>query len=231
MKRNHESDVGSNPVGSMGVSSASLDLQDKRPRMISSDVAISQSCMIHQLTSNILADIGIFNNTNTEVLKCWLDWVAEFCTINIDGTVRGYLEKYMPGWLYLQIGRHLWPRPGDNYYVYSILGQRERHTSVAFVNLLRTKGNNGYLVDRGCYHNWLQVTDYGNIKPIWRKNATQNSKGIPIGCYMIKASWETQPGCKAPNHCWLTISRWVPTRPEDFIIEILDFEEENVIEI
>lgn len=67
MKRNHESDVGSNPEGSTGVSESDSDHQDKRPRnnfigygtdsdkasMISSVVATpAQISIIHQLTTN-----------------------------------------------------------------------------------------------------------------------------------------------------------------------------------
>lgn len=137
----------------------------------------------------------------------------------------------MPGWLYLQIGRHYWPRPGDRYSVYGLLGTRQRLTSVAFIDILRSKGCNGYLVERGYYHQWLQVTDYSNVKPIWKKNAIQNTKGIPIGAYRVWASWEIQPGVKAPCHAWISISRWVPTRPDDFIVEIVDFEEEDEVEI
>lgn len=214
MKRNHESDVGSNPVGRHGdVSESSSDLQVKRPRNkdeanLGTDDQFWRSNPLLPITGQYnppthtnLLGVGTIKCDRHFITELWVQLIIAQVKIQADGRAECYVEWYLPGWLLLQIGRTLWPHVNDR-------RPDGRLTSVPILNLLRTSPDNGYLVDRRSFYNWIHITCYDGDNPLASyKWLDWNSEINDQKCYQVLTPGQVQPGLtrQPPQRCWVEI--------------------------
>lgn len=153
-------------------------------------------------SSNLLVDEKGIIQSGWIILECWLNWLCKYISISDDGSVGGYVEKYLPGWLLLQLARQRWPRPGDHYFKYG----KYKHTSVALINVLRSITSNGYLVDKLSYDRWLFITDYSSdaFKPILKSVEDQEMPDREVA-YQILLMCQVQPGIRSDWCYWLPL--------------------------
>lgn len=151
------------------------------------------------------------------MIELWVYWLTPRIKIQDDGSVLVYAEWYIPGWLLLQIGRSLWPNIND---------RREdgRLTSVSILGLLRQSPDNGYLVDRLSFFNWIHIICYDGSNPIaqytWLKweDKIEDEK-----CYQVLTPEQVQPGLtrEPKERCWVEIPDInIPIPLWDFYVEI-----------
>lgn len=225
MKRLRNGDSGSNPAVSEGVSESDSERQVKRPvtnanALIETHilpVVDTMNGIIQQLTSNSLDQIGQIKSISRQVIELWVQWLTPRIKIQADGGVNVYAEFYLPGWLLLQIGRSLWPDVND-------VRADGRRTSVSLLGLLRAAPDNGYLVDRTSFFNWVHITCYDGEHILARhKWLLADEEIVDESCYQVLTPGQVQPGLtKVPDmRCWVEIPDIaIPIPLYDFFIEI-----------
>nr|QKV51034.1 hypothetical protein [Crucivirus sp.] len=92
------------------------------------------------------------------ILECWLSWLCRYISVHEkSGDVQGYAEEFIPGWLLLQMGRHVWPHRGD---IWIPEDECARYTSVSIINILRRESRGGYLIDSISWQRWRWVREH-----------------------------------------------------------------------
>lgn len=141
----------------------------------------------------------------------WVRWLTERVRIQSDGSVDDFVERYVPGWLFLQMGRTLWPDPRDVWiYKNSACNWQDvKWSSLALCNMLRAEPNNGYLVDRMSYRNWRWITAYDKtqwrVTPKWLHRKIENHHEPGVSAWQVLTPGQVQPGLKAEWRCWIPL--------------------------
>jgi len=263
MKRNHQSDLGSNPEEGQSYDSPAISLGlgiplvsglgDSRPikkrtsynlvhhvlskdsefktqedrqesqlkgwryKMLVSEDIINQDLRYRDVQSSNLTSSNLLGSR--WFVELWVRWLIEEISISDDGWVNGCVELYMPGWLFLQIGRVLWPQHGDRWldrvektiaHIYKRVVNVKRFTSVAIIRALREQSDNGYLVEVERLHQWRNVTNYGNgrFPVLFRCNGFESP---PTMQYPDCEAWQIiepkhiQPGMSSQKNAWVPI--------------------------
>lgn len=134
-------------------------------------------------------------------MELWVQWLAEKIKIQEDGRVICYAEWWLPGWLLLQIGRSIWPNINDR-------RPDGRLTSISILGLLRRSPDNGYMVDRTSFINWLHITNYDGEKcQAGFKWMHINDIMDPSKCYQVLTPGQVCAGMHRMTDelCWVEI--------------------------
>lgn len=149
------------------------------------------------------------------IFELWLEWYIAQTKIQQDGSVGGYIEECMPGWLVMQWGRSLWPQRDDVWVTISEVGTRlVAFGSCAIEQRLDREPKLGYLVDRLDFSSWKNITDYGGNKcpkpraPKFVEPGEEIPASDPVAYQVIPASrynstkdvWVTLPDMN--DQCW-----------------------------
>lgn len=218
MKRSyHDGDEGSIPERTTKVLRSSLDCRTSIPQIRSelAITAIDQGNRSIQ-TLNLLDTPTYIKSNATIVLELWVYWLASEIKIQDDGRVQCYAEWYIPGWLLLQIGRSLWPNLNDR-------RKDGRLTSISILGILRGPPDNGYMVDRLSFYNWLHITCYdaGRCQAKFRWLAVEEEITNEV-CYQILSPGQVCKNMNKPGmYCWVEIPDInVPIPLYDFLEDI-----------
>lgn len=137
-----------------------------------------------------------------------MHWLLPRICIRDDGSVDDYVERYVPGWLLLQIGRTIYP---------NWLNQRDdgKRTCLALIDILRANSKVGYLVDGMCFENWKHITNYGDINfapvvlpdtlssPLW--TGRYPDPALVHHAYQVLRPGQIQPGRRSNVHVWIPL--------------------------
>lgn len=141
-------------------------------------------------------------------MELWVTWLLPRIAIAPNGDVIDYVERYLPGWLLLQIGRTIWP---------NWLNERDdgKQTCLAIINQLRSLSQVGYLVDRMSFRAWEIVTHYHDerfapiVLPLdvssnLADGHTRNPL-LPHPAYQVLRPGQIQPGRRAEVNVWVPL--------------------------
>jgi len=208
MKRYHAGDEGSIPDRNAGAFPGDLDGRESPPSNMDCSLSLSIETTIAKrpksmskvFRSNSLVEFGEIKTNNQIILELWVRWLASEIKIQDDGRVKCYAEWYIPGWLLLQIGRSLWPQVGD-------VRADGRRTSISLLGLLRAAPDNGYMVDRLSFYNWLHITCYDCTRCLARfKWVPKTTEIFDDSCYQILSAGQVCKGMHRPDeYCWVEI--------------------------
>lgn len=155
--------------------------------------------------------MGTIKSTNVVVCELWVRWLIERVRIKPDGWLDGYIEEYVPGWLFLQMGRSLWPNPQDVWLYKSehVNWSDLKWSSVALCNMLRAEPHNGYVVDRMSFKNWRWITAYDyrewRVLPKWMHHSIENVHDPNVSAWQVLRPGQVQPGLRAEWNCWVPL--------------------------